>query len=649
MSAKIIRYHYNSQFLADESGARLNATPILTYKEQPVWEIHALSSAAGGGVSTIDLSSPVSWRAAVDTDFDYNSPPMCRSLASDIDAADAANGVIRVSLDADTITFRDKVNNSNNTRAWFELQGFDSLGRRRCYVRFPITASSIIDSDDESTLLPPSDAASKSWTLALLNTKANASDIPSDLAELSDSSGILAAKQDSLGFTPENTANKGSANGYAELDASGKVPSSQLPGFVDDVLEYANLASFPAPGESGKIYVALDTNLTYRWSGSAYVEISPSLALGETSATAYRGDRGKTAYDHSQTTGNPHNTDVANLADASGLLARATQAEAEAGTDNNKLMTPLRVSQAIAKTRLGANTTYNIGTAGKPTVQITDISANGSIADAAVTGSHSFAVGDTINIDETTNFNGSFVLTAVNSTTLTWASTVTAIELTLANTYARFVQTVTAAEIQATINSIPKNLNGFTATLTFRDGYYNLASNQLNLKGFGNGALEILSSTGTMYEKPVKISGAYHGTNGMLSLFFNSCYVILTRLTLENRADGSGGAVHVINTSNSSALIRLSRVRTLIPNCPSTSFSSGIMIYNLPQFTCEYVSNEGGQFGLYAQSCFLSTVYPGTTGTRPAYGLKINGAIVVGSSPTGTIAAVDKSNHTIIN
>ena len=73
------------------------------------------------------------------------------------------------------------------------------------------------------------------------------------------------------------------------------------------------------------------------------------------------------------------------------------------------------------------------------------------------------------------------------------------------------------------------------------------------------------------------------------------------------------------------------------------------MIYNLPQFTCEYVSNEGGQFGLYAQSCFLSTVYPGTTGTRPAYGLKINGAIVVGSSPTGTIAAVDKSNHTIIN
>ena len=80
----------------------------------------------------------------------------------------------------------------------------------------------------------------------------------------------------------------------------GKVPSSQLPAFVDDVLEYTALADFPATGESGKIYVAQDTNKTYRWSGSAYVEISASIALGETAATAYRGDRGKTAYDHSQ-------------------------------------------------------------------------------------------------------------------------------------------------------------------------------------------------------------------------------------------------------------------------------------------------------------------------------------------------------------
>ena len=106
----------------------------------------------------------------------------------------------------------------------------------------------------------------------------------------------------------QSLSEKGQADGYASLDGTGKVPSTQLPAYVDDILEFANLASFPATGTSGIIYVALDTNLTYRWSGSGYTEISPSLALGETSATAYRGDRGKTAYDHSQlTTGNPHN------------------------------------------------------------------------------------------------------------------------------------------------------------------------------------------------------------------------------------------------------------------------------------------------------------------------------------------------------
>jgi len=73
----------------------------------------------------------------------------------------------------------------------------------------------------------------------------------------------------------------------------GKIPAAQLPGFVDDVLEYASTDSFPETGESGKIYVAKDTNKTYRWGGSEYVEISESLALGETSSTAFPGDRGK--------------------------------------------------------------------------------------------------------------------------------------------------------------------------------------------------------------------------------------------------------------------------------------------------------------------------------------------------------------------
>lgn len=88
--------------------------------------------------------------------------------------------------------------------------------------------------------------------------------------------GLQDSKQGNLGFTPENTANKGVAGGYAGLDGNGHVPASQLPSFVDDVLEYASVGSFPATGETGKIYVALDANKNYRWSGTVYVEISAS-------------------------------------------------------------------------------------------------------------------------------------------------------------------------------------------------------------------------------------------------------------------------------------------------------------------------------------------------------------------------------------
>ena len=80
-----------------------------------------------------------------------------------------------------------------------------------------------------------------------------------------------------LGYTPENSANKGIANGYASLDGGGLVPSTQLPSYVDDVLEFADLAAFPASGTTGKIYVALDTNKIYRWSGATYIEVSPTV------------------------------------------------------------------------------------------------------------------------------------------------------------------------------------------------------------------------------------------------------------------------------------------------------------------------------------------------------------------------------------
>lgn len=103
---------------------------------------------------------------------------------------------------------------------------------------------------------------------------------------------------------PVFIAQKGVPNGVATLDGAGLVPSGQLPSYVDDVLEFANLAAFPATGEQGKIYVAIDTSKVYRWTGAVYVEIANTLDF-------------------------------------------ATQAEAQAGTDTTKAMNPARTKDAI--------------------------------------------------------------------------------------------------------------------------------------------------------------------------------------------------------------------------------------------------------------------------------------------------------------
>ena len=129
-----------------------------------------------------------------------------------------------------------------------------------------------------------------------------------------------------LGYTPVDESKVGAANGVASLDSSGRIPASQIPGGFDNIKEYNNLKSFPTTGEEGKIYVAKDTNLTYRWTGTQYIEISPSLALGETSKTAYRGDRGKIAYEHSQITGN---TSIHHTHTNKELLDSYTQTEAD--------------------------------------------------------------------------------------------------------------------------------------------------------------------------------------------------------------------------------------------------------------------------------------------------------------------------------
>ena len=138
------------------------------------------------------------------------------------------------------------------------------------------------------------------------------------------------------------TTQKGAAGGVAELDENGLVPSSQLPGFVDDIIE-GTLSTFPATGESGKIYVDTDDGLAYRWSGSGYVEISKSLALGETSSTAYPGNKGK-----------QNATDIASLKTrmtaAENNKANKTDVEASLGTKVDKTEYESGMAEKVDKT-----------------------------------------------------------------------------------------------------------------------------------------------------------------------------------------------------------------------------------------------------------------------------------------------------------
>ena len=137
---------------------------------------------------------------------------------------------------------------------------------------------------------------------------------------------------------------------YATLDSSGHVPSSELPSYVDDVIEgyYSNGKFYSdsaktkeITGEGGKIYTDLTTNKTYRWGGTAWVEISKSLAIGETAGTAYDGAKGaKNASDISllKTDVSTLKTDnTQNKKDITNLKANVSEIQSQANINSNNI------------------------------------------------------------------------------------------------------------------------------------------------------------------------------------------------------------------------------------------------------------------------------------------------------------------------
>lgn len=193
----------------------------------------------------------------------------------------------------------------------------------------------------------------------------------------------------------------GTASGVATLGTDGKVPSSQLPSYVDDVLEYETKAKFPTTGETGKIYVDTTTNLTYRWSGSAYVEISQSIALGETASTAYAGNKGK-----------------AN-ADSIAKIINGTQVVAKATTANN--VGGFTVAKNVPANAVFTDTHHTakeiVGSSATATTNVTAETANpflNVVENDTVRSSHQISGGGatTVKADK----NGNIVITSANST-----------------------------------------------------------------------------------------------------------------------------------------------------------------------------------------------------------------------------------------
>jgi hypothetical protein len=293
------------------------------------------------------------------------------------------------------------------------------------------------------------------------------------------------------------TSLKGAKSGVAELDTNGKVPTSQLPSYVDDVIEYSAKASFPAAGETGKIYVDTSTNKTYRWSGSAYVEISASLALGTTSSTAYRGDYGNVAYTHSQAAHAPSDAEKNVQSDWSVTDSNSdayiknkptipTGAAANKGVDTSisasSTSTNLPTSKAVAAfvegkgyyTKSAANTDLGTKLDKLPCEWVREYSAGGTAGYLLIGSFPMYDSNITINIDSTTTttYHGTLVIATqnVSTTSIGSAHTITV--------YDDPTGTISNA-IRVTWNSGSSNYNVYFTPSTWSKTF-------IHIRGLGN-------------------------------------------------------------------------------------------------------------------------------------------------------------------
>ena len=288
----------------------------------------------------------------------------------------------------------------------------------------------------------------------------------------------------------------GVANGVATLNANGLIPESQLPSFVDDVIEFNTLELFPVTGEAGKIYVATGNNKTYRWSGSTYIEITSGAVdtvNGKNGVVVLnKGDIGLGNVDNTADINKPVSTQqLTAIASAANAAQAASTPITHAGAGGGAHSTATNVSNgfmsATDKVKLDSISGINTGdqwsipgNAGTATKLQTARNINGvpfdGSADITIAGSAATLTAQQIGFGSAGN-----VLTG--STKFTWNNTTNT--LLMGDGAGNVTMTLPAGTVRSTIQLVGQDSPGGTSTLSggnvlIRGGNGNSASQPAN-------------------------------------------------------------------------------------------------------------------------------------------------------------------------
>lgn len=166
-----IYYNVTKQCRVDADNCQMPGKPVLYAGEKPVWELQLYAGEPGTEPETVDLSGAVSWRAAVDADWDRATPPMCRTV-SGIDKSQAGSGLLTIPLNANTQSFAAGLGKAKSRDAFWEVRGFNAAGDVAVIVILPVICHNAVDPEGgaEPEELAD-DTASQTWTRAVLAQK----------------------------------------------------------------------------------------------------------------------------------------------------------------------------------------------------------------------------------------------------------------------------------------------------------------------------------------------------------------------------------------------------------------------------------------------------------------------------------------------